>query len=119
MSNRQFISMTAGEDLSSSQYKIMYVDAANSVKQRNTKGVGVFGVLNNKPQSAEHASVVVGGLTRCMAGGTVAAGSWITVSASGTGITVSSGEYILGKAVTGVASGSYFQLLVQHNGYRG
>ncbi len=54
-----------------------------------------------------------------LAGGTVAAGSWITCSASGTGIAVSSGEYIFGKAITGVASGSVFQLLVQHNGYRG
>ena len=52
-------------------------------------------------------------------GGTIAAGSWITCSASGTGIAVSSGEYIFGKAITGVASGSVFQMLIQHNGYRG
>ena len=54
-----------------------------------------------------------------MAGGTVAAGSWISVTASGTGLATTSGQYILGKSITGVASGAYFQLLVQHNGYRG
>jgi|TARA_Y100000310_G_scaffold163513_1_gene163326 hypothetical protein len=111
--------MVANEDLSSMQYKIVYVDGNNGAKLRAAQGVGVLGVLNNKPQSGEHASVVVAGLTRCVAGGTVTAGSWITCSASGTGITVSSGEYILGKSITGVASGSNFQMLVQHNGYRG
>jgi hypothetical protein len=119
MANRTFISMSAGEDLSSSQYQIVYVDAANSVKQRNSQGAPGIGILNNKPQSGEHASVVVMGLTRCVAGDTIAAGNWITVSASGTGIPVSSGEYIFGKSITGVASGSVFQMLVQHNGYRG
>jgi len=119
MANRTFISMTAGEDLSSGQYQLVYVDAANSVKQRNGKGAPGIGVLNNKPQSGEHASVVVMGMTRCKAGGTIAAGNWVTCSASGTGIAVSSGEYIFGKAITGVASGSAFQLLIQHNGYRG
>jgi hypothetical protein len=119
MASRDYLTMVAGEDLSSSQYQLVYVDAANSVKQRNSKGAPGIGVLNNKPQNGEHASVVVMGMTRCVAGGTIAAGSWITCSASGTGIAVSSGEYIFGKAITGVASGSVFQLLIQHNGYRG
>ena len=47
------------------------------------------------------------------------AGNWVSVTASGTGIAATSGQYILGKSITSVASGGYFQLLVQHNGYRG
>lgn len=119
MSERQFIGMVAGEDLSTAQYKILNVSAANTVKLRVSAGAGVLGVLNNKPQNGENATVVVGGLTRCFAGGTVAAGSWISATASGTGLATTSGQYILGKSITGVASGGYFQLLVQHNGYRG
>jgi|TARA_Y100000015_G_C2371312_1_gene80187 hypothetical protein len=119
MSTRQYLSMVAREDLSNMQYKIVNVHDANGIKLRVAAGAGVLGVLNNKPQSGEHATVVVGGLTRCVAGATMAAGSWVTVTASGTGTAATSGDYILGKSITGCASGSNFQLLVQHNGYRG
>ena len=119
MSTRQYLSMVAREDLSNMQYKIVNVHDANGVKLRVAAGTGVLGVLNNKPQSGEHATVVVEGLTRCVAGATIAAGSFISVTASGTGIATTSGDYILGKAITGCASGSNFQLLIQHNGYRG
>ena len=119
MSQKQYIGMVAGEDLSTAQYKILNVSAADTVKLRVAAGAGVLGVLNNKPQNGENATVVVGGLTRCFAGATIGAGAWISVTASGTGIAATSGQYILGKSITAVASGGYFQLLVQHNGYRG
>ena len=119
MSTRQYLTMVADEDLSSGQYHFVYVSGDNLCKQRNGKGAPGIGVLNNKPQSGEHATVVVEGLTRVFAGGTITAGNWITASASGTGIAVSSGEYIFGKAITGVASGGHFQCLIQHAGYRG
>ena len=119
MSQKQYIGMVAGEDLSAAQYKILNVSAADTVKLRVAAGVGVPGVLNNKPANGENATVVVGGVIRCFAGATIGAGAWISVTASGTGIAATSGQYILGKSITAVASGGYFQLLVQHNGYRG
>ena len=119
MANRTYLTMIASEDLSTSQYKILSVSGDNTVALRVAAGAGVLGILDNKPENGENATVVVAGLTRCMAGGTVAAGSWISVTASGTGLATTSGQYILGKSITGVASGAYFQLLVQHNGYRG
>ena len=119
MANRTYLTMIASEDLSTSQYKILNVSGDNTVALRVAAGAGVLGILDNSPKNGENATVVVAGLTRCMAGGTVAAGSWISVTASGTGLATTSGQYILGKSITGVASGAYFQLLVQHNGYRG
>jgi len=120
MSQKQYIGMVASEDLSTAQYKIVNVSSGeNMIALRVAAGAGVLGVLNNKPQSGENATVTVGGLTRCFAGATVGAGNWISVTASGTGIAATSGQYILGKSITSVASGGYFQLLVQHNGYRG
>lgn len=119
MSTRTYLGMVASEDLSTAQYKILNVSGADTVALRVAAGAGVLGVLNNKPQNGENATVVVGGLTRCFAGGTITAGSWISVTASGTGLAATSGQYILGKSITGVASGGLFKLLVQHNGYRG
>ena len=119
MSQKTYLSMIAREDLSDAQYKILNVHDANGVKLRVAAGAGVLGVLDNKPKSGENATVVVAGLTRCFAGATITAGSVITVTASGTATAVASGQYMLGKAITGCASGSNFQLLIQHNGYRG
>ena len=119
MSQKTYLSMIAREDLSDAQYKILNVHDANGVKLRVAAGAGVLGVLDNKPKSGENATVVVAGLTRCFAGATITAGSFITVTASGNATAVASGQYMLGKAITGCASGSNFQLLIQHNGYRG
>ena len=119
MSQKTYLSMIARENMENMQYKIVNVHDANGIKLRVAAGAGVLGVLNNKPKLGEHATVVVEGLTRCVAGATVTAGSFITVTASGTGTAVASGQYMLGKAITGCASGSNFQLLIQHNGYRG
>tara|TARA_A100001201_G_scaffold109797_1_gene93852 strand:- start:556 stop:915 length:360 start_codon:yes stop_codon:yes gene_type:complete len=119
MSTKFYETMVAREDLSDAQYKILNVHDANGVKLRVAAGAGVLGVLDNKPQDGENATVVTMGRTKCFAGATITAGSFITVTASGTATAVASGQYILGKALTGCASGSTFELSIQHNGYRG
>ena len=91
MSSKTYLSMVAREDLSDAQYKILNVHDANGVKLRVAAGAGVLGVLDNKPKSGESATVVVAGLTRCFAGATITAGSFITVTASGTANNGSSG----------------------------
>ncbi|MAH50652.1 hypothetical protein CMI37_32835 [Candidatus Pacearchaeota archaeon] len=118
MAQRQYITMIANEDLSTSQYKMVYVDGDNGVKLRVAAGAGLLGIVQNKPQSGEHATIVWNGLSRCSAGATITAGSWITVTASGTAVAATSSDYIVGKAITGVASGSLFQLLVESGGYK-
>ena len=119
MSQKTYVSMVANEDLSTAQYKLVNVDGDNGVKLRVAAGAPGVGVLDNKPKSGEHATVVVMGLTRAFAGGTVTAGQFVTSTASGTFTNATSGNYIMGKSITGCASGSTFQLLVQHNGYKG
>ncbi len=119
MSNKTYLSMVANEDLSTAQYKIVNVDGDNGVKLRVAAGAGSLGVLDNKPKSGEHATVVVMGLTRAFAGATVTAGQFVTSTASGTFTNATSGQYIMGKSITGCASGSTFQLLLQHNGFKG
>ena len=118
MAQRQYITMIANEDLSNMQYKMVYVDGDNGTKLRVAAGAGLLGILNNKPQSGEHATVIWNGLSRCSAGATITAGSWISVTASGTGTAAGCGDYIVGKAITGVASASLFQLLVESSGYK-
>ena len=47
------------------------------------------------------------------------AGQFLTSTASGTFTNATSGQYIMGKSITGCASGSLFLLDIQHNGYKG
>jgi hypothetical protein len=78
-----------------------------------------IGVLQNKPKSGEHATVRVFGRSRIKAGGTITAGGAFTVTANATATAVASGQYILGIAITGVASGGIFTGFINHAGYKG
>ena len=90
---------------------------------------GGMGVLMNKPQAGENATVALRGRVRVDAGGAVTAGDWIVSAASGFGETLtfgtinagSAGQFlqtktVLGRAMTTAASGSVFTMeLSPHN----
>lgn len=86
-------------DLSSSQYLGVVL---NSSAKAAVAGVGtrIVGVLQNKPKTTDTAQVRVMGVTKMVAGGTVAAGDPVCVNASGQAITAvaASGNYIVGTA---------------------
>tara|TARA_Y100000592_G_scaffold62246_1_gene97222 strand:- start:12472 stop:12831 length:360 start_codon:yes stop_codon:yes gene_type:complete len=119
MSDKTMITMIANEDLDTAQYKLVNVDGDNGVKLRVAAGAPGLGILDNKPKSGEGATVITQGVTRAFAGAAVTAGQFLTSTASGTFTNATSGQYIMGKSITGCASGSLFLLDVQHNGYRG
>jgi len=112
-------SFVANENLESYQYALVVNSASNLVGRSGTAGEMCLGVLQNKPQSGENATIVMMGRCRIKAGGTIAAGNEITATASGTAAAVASGQYILGLAITGVASGGNFTGLINHAGYKG
>ena len=101
---------TAAVDLSTSQFHIVDLD---STALNVTIGAadGGFGILQNKPQSGEHATVAVEGMSKCIAGGAISVGNYITSAASGYATAVASGlsaKKVIGRAVTAAASGSVF-----------
>lgn len=109
----------ANEDLSTHQYKLMVNSANQLVARADTAGEATIGLLQTKPTSGRTASVAVLGKSRCFAGGTITAGANITATASATATAVASGDYILGNALTGVASGGLFMLEITHAGWKG
>ena len=82
-----------------------------------TLGAVATGVLLNKPQAGEAASVCVLGPSKVFAGGTIVAGGLFASTASGTAVAVASGNFIVGKALTGVASGGIFDAVITCAGY--
>lgn len=93
----------AGGDLSNGQYHAVALDDGDFAA--NGKEAG--GILINKPESGEAASLAVIGESRFAAGGAVAAGARLTVSASGWFTACASGYYFVGRnGDAAVTSGS-------------
>ena len=101
--NISTIGIAAGADLRTFQYKIVAVDGTLAA----TNAVAL-GVLQNKPNTGEHAELAYAGHMKAYVGaGSIAAGDQLAVTTSGYLIkNVTSTSGICGRAVTAAASGS-------------
>ena len=73
-----------------------------------------MGILQNKPQDAEHGTVALFGTSKCKAGAAISVGDYITSGGSGWAAVVGSGtaadKKVIGRAVSAAASGSVFSV---------
>jgi hypothetical protein len=100
----------AENDLSSCQYCIVELSGANLVDIADATTDVKFGVLQNKPQALEAATVSISGITKCRAGATISAADEVTSTASGNATGVTSGINPIGQAITAAASGGFFTM---------
>lgn len=94
---------TAAADLSGKQYHFIRVSAVGAVNQASeAANLNVRGVLQNKPQSGEFATIAIRGKTKCYAGAAIAQDALVTTNGSGRATTILSGTngVITGRAVT-------------------
>ena len=102
----------AAADNSSSQFHIVELTDADTVNAA-VAGGGGFGVLQNKPQSAEAATVRLIGTSKVRAGGTISAGNFFKMGSGGYATAIVSGDTTpvtaVGRARTAAASGAYFE----------
>jgi len=117
----------ASGDMSALQHR--FVDHVGVGIIGHSLARGGMGVLMNKPQAGEFATVALSGRVRVDAGAAVTAGNWIVSAASGFGTPLtfgtinagSAGQYlqtktVMGRAMSTAASGSVFTLeLLPHN----
>lgn len=94
-------SVSAGQDLSTSQYKAIAVGGTIAATSK-----AAMGILQNKPENGEDASLDMIGPSRYKAGAAVTAGANLAVTTSGWFITAASGDSGVGKAFATVTSGS-------------
>ncbi len=94
------VSMKAGGDLRSSQYAFVSVSGSEYVMLCRTSGEKMFGLLQNQPYSGDTAVVMVAGISKILAGGSVTRGNPITTNHSGCGVsvTLTSGQYVMAYA---------------------
>jgi len=101
------ITFTAGADLRTKQYYIMYLSADQTVDVCGSNGKAI-GVLQNEPNDGEAALVRVVGTTKVIASDTsIAAGDYLTSDGNGQAEEYDANyEFCLGMALEGVGTAS-------------
>ena len=74
---------------------------------------GLIGVLITDPRANAHGSVVLAGITKVICGSSFGAYVDVTASSSGRAIPISSGDTILGMALTGAAPDEFATIVVR------
>lgn len=99
------ITVVAGADLSSSQFKFVESNSSGTATVCNAAGEYVLGVLQNDPTSGQAATVATSGISKVVLGGTVAINDQISTDASGRAIAATTGHKIVGIARKGGSVG--------------
>lgn len=99
--DQEVVAIVAGADLRTMQYKV--IDVAGTISAANSAALGV---LLNKPNTNEGASVAYAGHMKAYAGGTITKGARLKVTTSGFLVVVASGDGACGKSLSAANSGS-------------
>lgn len=125
--NHHTVSVPAAADLTAKQFYAVKVDSNGKAA---LAGAGEFaiGVLQNKPNSGQAATVAWGGITKAVAGGSITAGATVAVDSNGklvdateavvntsdTGAAADAviASNVIGVALAGASSGDVFPVLL-------
>lgn len=105
------VTLPANGDLSANQFKFVKLNSSGRLVACGA-GEPAVGVLQDDPRAAGRAAMVaIGGIVKAKAEGTVAAGADVASDADGGIIAATTGQIVLGTAVTGGASGEIISIL--------
>lgn len=108
LNNHFTFSITAGQDLidntrgTGTIYKAINVNSGMIASGGDTAG----GLILGPAQSGNHVNFLISGVGKFTANAAISAGDALTITTSGYGKTAVVGEYIVGKALESVTSGS-------------
>lgn len=114
--NTQNISLIAGADLSAKQYYVVKIHTDGTAVLCGA-GEKAAGSLQNKPTSAQFASVQVGGIAKFSAGAGITAGADVASNLNAQVITATTGKAVVGIAlVTAGAANDIIPVLITQSG---
>ena len=116
--NMQTISLVAGEDLSSSQYYFVAVDTSGQAVLTGDDG-NPIGVVQNKPESGQAATICVYGVTKLYIGteSGLGAGYNVGCDSNSAGKVSDTGSFRMGVTLEDpTAVGDIVSVLLQNNG---
>lgn len=107
---------SANADLRLFQYKFLRATGAGTVSVASEANGGandLIGVLQNKPNSGQAATIAVTGETKVVAGGALTVNTWITTNGSGRAAAATSGDNVIGLVLeTAGADGDVVRALI-------
>lgn len=103
------ITKPANADLSSNQFYAVDINSSGKIVVASAAGQRVLGILQNKPTANQGAGVAVGGVSKAVAAAAITAGALLTTAADGRLQTATSGQFVVGRAVS--AAGAANQLV--------
>jgi hypothetical protein len=116
----QKLSFEAGEDLSSNQFQFVTMESDGKVDLADAETDIVLGVLQNKPEAGQSATVMISGVTKVEADETLAAGDLVHASADGQAAVFAAGtdttKYSAGLVLEGAAAGELATILLGNYG---
>lgn len=112
----QRISMPVAADYSAKQYYFMKV--ASGVATVAGDGEEAIGVLMDNPSAAaDPGEIAIGGRVKVVASAAISVDAHLASTATGTAVTSTSGDYILGFALSAAtAAGDVIEMLFHPNG---
>lgn len=114
--NVDTISLDAGADLSSSQYRFVKVGTVDGTVVVCGDGENGIGVLINDPIAGQAAAIATSGAVKVQAGGNVTRGGRGASSATGLAVTATSGDYVLGTFLENGVNGQIVEFKFDKNG---
>jgi hypothetical protein len=113
--NLAMITLNAGADLSSKQYTFIKINSSG--KAVNTvDGERSIGVLQDKPTLDRAGAIAHAGISKVVAGGTIASGAAVASDLNGKAITATTGKQILGYALEAGANNRIISVLLDRVG---
>jgi hypothetical protein len=113
----------ANADLRNFQYKFLRNDGAGTVNvASHAAGAGttLVGVLQNKPNSGQAATIGVMGESKVVAGGALTVNTWITTNGSGRAAAATSGDNVIGMVLeTAGADGDVVRAMIHPAWFNG
>lgn len=117
--------MVANVNLSSSQYcgVVVVANTSGSATENAAAlalpaaaGANIVGVLQDNPIVGVAGNITSVGISKALAGGTIAINAALTVNTSGAFVTAATGNHIVGIALEAAVSGDIFTMFIQPNG---
>jgi hypothetical protein len=109
------ISLPAAADLTSKQFTVVKLDSNGAAANAGAGEAGI-GILQNNPNTGQPATVQIDGISKAKAGGSITAGAALAANAAGLLVAATTGNYIVGFAKTGAASGDVFPVVLKSLG---
>lgn len=105
------LTLLAAADLSASQFRFVQCNSSGLAALAGASGV-VIGALQNKPTAGNAAAIAYHGVSRVVAGGTVASGARVTSDSNSAAITATTGDSVAGVALVGGVAGDLIEVLI-------